>query len=425
MALIGHQDRVSGVGEAARRLSTALTKSGYNVDHLSVGFASAIATNAFAKSSAVDLSSYAIVIVAVNPDLLPFVLLRNFRTLKGAKFIVAFWSWEFENCPGIWKPISRLVDEVWTISSFSADAISKIARDTPVRVAPLAIPEEFPSRLPGDAILRSFYSSGYKFYFNFDFNSDVTRKNPEAVIMAFQSAFEKSNSDVRLMIKTINADLRPREYRKLMARAGSDPRITFFDGHLTRLEMNWLLKNADVFVSLHKAEGYGINLVDALAQGTRLIASDYSGNLDFVSEENSYLVPGRITNFRKKYGPYFLSSRWFEPSVQSAAALMARAFHADKLYERELKNISSELIQHNESQIVHFGQILNSIGTARRRSLGNAMRYSLSLCLAAVFSPIILSRFLMRKFEELIWRWPAMLTKKHGQIPSTLSKTLE
>jgi glycosyltransferase involved in cell wall biosynthesis len=161
------------------------------------------------------------------------------------------------------------------------------------------------------------------FVFVFDANSSIERKNPEAVIRAFAQAFA-GRDDVCLVLRIANGHrLQHRESIKRLlaaAPAGLDLRVVVEP--LPRRDLLRLLSAGDCYVSLHRAEGFGYTCAEAMAYGMPVIATGYSGNLQFMSPDNSFLVDYREATVAVADGPYQRGSMWAEPDVQHAAALM-------------------------------------------------------------------------------------------------------
>jgi glycosyltransferase involved in cell wall biosynthesis len=147
------------------------------------------------------------------------------------------------------------------------------------------------------------------------------RKNPLAVIEAFSKAFTPSEGPV-LVVKSINGDLRPLERDRVRLAAADRPDIVLIEDYLTKDERDALLSRADAYVSLHRAEGLGLTIAEAMIMGKPVIATAYSGNLDFMTEENSFLVPYEMTVVPPGCDPYAPGTPWADPDVDVAARLM-------------------------------------------------------------------------------------------------------
>jgi glycosyltransferase involved in cell wall biosynthesis len=162
------------------------------------------------------------------------------------------------------------------------------------------------------------------FLFAFDANSSIERKNPEAAVEAFSRAFG-TDRDVLLLMKVSNASRLPhrarlRDLTALVARRGANVRFLFED--YTSEEMLRLISAADAYLSLHRAEGFGYTCAEAMAYGKPVVATNYSGNLDYMSPDNSYLVDCRETTVKVADGPFQRGSVWAEPDVEHAAQLL-------------------------------------------------------------------------------------------------------
>ena len=164
------------------------------------------------------------------------------------------------------------------------------------------------------------------FLFMFDFHSTLARKNPFATIEAFKQAFGQDNQDVLLVIKFSNAQYHPHRREQLMAQADGWSSIRFIEGHLLKEELHALLNNCNCYVSLHRAEGFGLTMSEAMFYGKPVISTGYSSNIEFMNVGNSYLVKYQLVTITEEEGPYFRGSIWAEPDVDHAASLMQYVF---------------------------------------------------------------------------------------------------
>jgi glycosyltransferase involved in cell wall biosynthesis len=163
------------------------------------------------------------------------------------------------------------------------------------------------------------------FLFSFDFLSVLERKNPLGLIKAFTRAFSEREGPV-LLIKTINGDKRSLEIEKLRYAGLGRSDIIVRDGYLSQIENNTLTAFADCYVSLHRSEGFGLTIAEAMALGKPAIATAYSGNLEFMTAENSYLCPAGRCEVGPEREPYPANSHWSEPDLEAAARLLRQVY---------------------------------------------------------------------------------------------------
>jgi glycosyltransferase involved in cell wall biosynthesis len=162
------------------------------------------------------------------------------------------------------------------------------------------------------------------FLFSYDFNGYAARKNPEAVIAAFRRAFPTGRKDVRLLVKSTNGHRFPERLASLTAGVADDPRIEVRDGFLSREEMHGLQNVIDSYVSLHRAEGFGLGLAECMYLGKPVIGTAWSGNMEFMSAENSCLVDYKLVSVREGEYPCWQGQQWAEADVAQAALFMRR-----------------------------------------------------------------------------------------------------
>ncbi len=261
-------------------------------------------------------------LLCINPDMLKPVLPVLGATREGGGRNVGYWYWELEHIPRKWDEALAAVDEVWCATEFIAAAM-RGATDRPVIKIPLPI-ELALNRVYTRADFR-LPAAPFLFLFTFDFNSFVARKNPEAAIRAFRSAFPPGRDDVGLVVKSINGAFRPELVAGIRAVIGGDPRIVQIDGFLSRDEAYGLISVCDAYVSLHRSEGLGLGMAEAMFLGKPVVGTGYSGNLEFMHEGNSALVDYRIIPV--KPGEYLYDDPrfvWADPDVDDAARHLRR-----------------------------------------------------------------------------------------------------
>ena len=198
---------------------------------------------------------------------------------------IAMWGWETDIIPESWKQASKSVDELWAASRFVADGLRR-ALDVPVHHIPLGF-ELGPVRQV-DLGTYGVPAGSFVFLFIFDLSSTLERKNPLGLISAFKQAFQRGEK-VSLVIKVSRGARHPEEFHRLQKEAKQVGAIVI-DQRLPREELNGLIAACDRYVSLHRSEGLGLTLAEAMMLGKPTIATAYSGNLDFMDENNSLLV---------------------------------------------------------------------------------------------------------------------------------------
>ena len=256
-------------------------------------------------------------IICVNADRLP-----AFRHDAGPGFFewrrnIGVWWWELSAFPAAMHPAFAHLDEVWTGSRFVCDAIAEVS-PIPVRIfpQPVAMPR------PSDDDRGSLgLPDGFIFLFMFDFLSIVDRKNPMGIIEAFMRAFPEPDG-VNVVLKSVNGHLRPYELEKLRYAAASHPGIAVMDGHVSAATRDAMMAAADCYVSLHRSEGFGLTIAEALLAGVPVIASRYSGPMEFLTDDNSFLVDCEEGRVPPGCGPYPAGARWCEPEIDQAAEFM-------------------------------------------------------------------------------------------------------
>jgi glycosyltransferase involved in cell wall biosynthesis len=235
---------------------------------------------------------------------------------------IAYPYWELSSVPAPSRAYLGVYDTLWAPSSFIRDSLERSgARNVKLLHQPVHLQEEDPPPILQRGEMRILTY--------FDYDSFVARKNPEASVRAFQAAFPLSWADVRLTVKTRGSVDRGRR-NWLREKAASDPRITVIDDTLSREGMTELMLESDVFLSLHRSEGFGFGCAEAIAAGRAVVATDYGGVTDFINESTGY--PVTWTPLPLRYGDYFgwKGATWADPSVEEAAEYLRSIYDDSK-----------------------------------------------------------------------------------------------
>ena len=324
--VIGFFEAELGIGESARLLVEGIEASGWPVATSSYYRHHNRATNPYRhRRQGEQRWPYGTNVVCIGGDLLPAYATEHPEALAGRRNI-AMWHWELEELPEAFAGALDVVDEVWAGSDFARDAI---AAKTPKPVHTVVLPIPVRSGRPPQRRAEVGLPEGFVFGYTLDANSTLARKNPDGLIRAFCRAFRPGEGPL-LVVKMINsAPGRGRD--ALVAMAAGRPDVTLVEGYLPpELSVSWS-GLIDCYVSLHRSEGFGLTLAEAMSWAVPVIATGYSGNLDFMSPDNSYLVdwaPGTVPPGADPYPP---GAGWAEPDLDAAAAAMRAVWeHPDQ-----------------------------------------------------------------------------------------------
>jgi SAM-dependent methyltransferase/glycosyltransferase involved in cell wall biosynthesis len=310
-----------GIGEAARHALAALDEARIPAMPVEGTFVPNSRQGADVAVVGAAEAPYAVNLLCVNPDVLETWAAGVDPSFFAGRRTIGFWWWEVERVPDHFRASLNLVDEVWCGSQFVMDAFAPISPKPVVRVRmPVVVPPVAPMtraelQVPGD----------FLFLFLFDFNSALARKNPLGLVEAFKRAFAPGDG-ASLVIKSINAANHPESAALLRDAIADVPNAHLIDRYLSASERYALLDSADSYVSLHRSEGLGLTPAESMYLGKPVIATGWSGNLDFMTPENSYLVDYELVDVGVEGAPYPADGRWAEPDLDHAASLMRRVF---------------------------------------------------------------------------------------------------
>ncbi|MBO1080893.1 glycosyltransferase [Roseomonas haemaphysalidis] len=262
-------------------------------------------------------------LVHVNGPMLPWALRALGRRAVAGKRVIAVWNWELPLLPADWLRGFRCCHEIWVGSEFVAAAVRAAPGAPPVRVVPYPIlPAPAPAAMGRDEF--GLPEAAFVTLALFDATSSLARKNPLGAIAAHHAAFG-DRADRVLVVKThATADAGP-GWAAVMAAAAARPNVRVVDEHLSRPALWALMAASDCLLSLHRAEGYGFAMAEAMLLGRAVVATGWSGNVDFMHGPGAHPVPFRLVPAEDPQEIYDLpGARWAEPDGAAAAALLAR-----------------------------------------------------------------------------------------------------
>jgi glycosyltransferase involved in cell wall biosynthesis len=310
-----------GIGVAARSLLSALEAAGIPFNTISFDATANRQSHPFADRAA-GVGAADLNIVCVNPDQLSLFAEQTGPELRQGRYTIGVWFWEVEDFPRSFHGAFNYVDEIWVASDFMRETFLKVSPKPVFKFRlPVLTPQVDPSLSRRDLGL----PDKFVFLFSFDLLSVLERKNPVGLIKAFTAAFPKADGPA-LIIKTINGDKRCLEMEKLRYAVRDRSDITLMDGYLSPIENRTLTALSDCYVSLHRSEGFGLTIAEAMGLGKPAIATAYSGNLEFMTSENSYLCPTRRSEVGPEREPYPADSHWSEPDLEAAAGLLRHVY---------------------------------------------------------------------------------------------------
>ena len=332
--LIGPLAKASGLGQATRLSAEILRETGLSVRGVDFDLDNP-APEGFSSDTLIEPYGPAkINLIHLNAESTPLAFAYQ-PDVFSERYNIGYFFWELDKPAYCHYLGMDMVDEIWVSTEYGMEIYQTDAQGKPVVNVGMCF-EEIPDITRADA--RAFVKRRFRFddshfvcLVAFDSFSFVQRKNPVSVLRAFQTAFE-GVPDARLVVKTQNRDsvfdpVQVQLWDRVDSITGRDSRIVVMNETLSYRDLLRLKAGSDCYISLHKSEGWGFGMIEAMALGVPVVATAYSGNMDFCTEDTCWLVDYEITDLQ--HGDYIFvrpGSQWAEPSVDHAAAQLRSAF---------------------------------------------------------------------------------------------------
>jgi glycosyltransferase involved in cell wall biosynthesis len=250
-------------------------------------------------------------------------LIRSVLPSAATAYRVAYWAWELPDPPEDWRGCDRNVSEIWAPSAYSRSGLARLA-DKPIEVVPHYIPAVSTRQRRPDAPFTVLVMA--------DSRSSFTRKNPTGALQAFRMAFGTSKS-ARLLLKLTTRTASERRALETALGDLSGSNVEIINGFVTPTALTAIYRDADVLLSLHRAEGFGLSMLEAMANGVPVVATGWSGNLEFMGPSDSRLVPHCLIPVNDTSGVY-RRSVWADPDLEAAANTLRELADDPQAYAR-------------------------------------------------------------------------------------------
>lgn len=330
----GFFNDTSGIGRAGRLTLDRLRACGLTpiVDDLRHSFRHVFRAG---KAFATNDDGGVWFIHANAPESLIALLAHGVKSWSG-RYRIGYWAWETSCVSAFWVWVAPFFHEIWVPSRFVYDALYEGFRranraDLIVRVHIMPHPVAVDIEAKPDRARFGLNPYACEILCLYDVNSASTRKNPQGVICAWLLAFPETVPFVSLRLKVQNLSHDLKTHKQLQQLIKSRTDISLIDTVFDDKGMASFLASFDGLISLHKSEGFGLSLAEAMSMGVTVIATGWSGNLDFMNADNSYLVDYRlipVSDPSGSYGGLFgkedPKQLWAEPNTASAAAALKR-----------------------------------------------------------------------------------------------------
>jgi glycosyltransferase involved in cell wall biosynthesis len=323
MAILGAFRSSSGLAQGARLYANRVEREGRAVIRVDITEAMVQQpTFSLEESGAIPLKEFmsmklpCILVIHANPPQFHLVLFKLGKRFLHNKKIIGYWAWELAVVPDVWRHALQYLDAVEVPSAFVREALLPCT-DKEVVVVPhvLEAPQKQKTAFACDGIVRCL--------FIFDMGSAFARKNPMAALEAFRLAFKPGEAEMTFKVSSPQVDYE--NFKKFEQACAQVPGVSIMTETLDDGALEELYLKHDIYLSLHRSEGYGLTIHEALLYGLHAVATGWSGNMDFMDAPKAHAVPYSLVPMQEKNGAFKgLKARWAEADVTAAAEILRK-----------------------------------------------------------------------------------------------------
>lgn len=344
--LIGDIRAETGLGQSMRLLASALQKSGIPfvvVEVVSAKGKQLARDNAQWEHKMTAEPVYRINLIHINADDWAESYLMMPEAFFDGRYTIAYWLWELEEFPKRWIPCIDTVDEIWAPSDFICNALRKCS-SKPIHCIPYEISLQMPVLYGRDYF--GLEENAFYVLCMYDHKSVSERKNPDGMIKAFRQAFtpEHANNHKIGLILKINHAGPAEQLKRLQEQLKDYNHVVYLTENMNRAEVESLMAAADVYLSLHRSEGFGLPVAEAMFLGTAVVATNWSAPTEFMDAETVCPVPYSMIALDRQIGPYPKGAEWADADVQQAAAYL-RKLYEDKDFRENMVRRAAQSIR--------------------------------------------------------------------------------
>ncbi len=322
-----------GIAEATRLNCKAIQTVGLPISLINYNVKTNHNNNDLTFTEFSDHAPHPINLIQISPSEVPNFFDYFDHSFFKDKYNILYMAWESETIPEDYVMNMNLFDEIWTPSTYCKECIAKYV-GLPIQVTPHPIDIDLQQTDDEDAL--NFYDKNYfNFLFIFDYNSSIDRKNVINLIKVFKKVFDNSDNNAFLTIKTSRSAKFPSEKEQILQEIGDSKKIKIVEKIFDKNALNYIISNCDSYISLHRSEGFGLTMAEAMYFKKPVIATGYSGNLEFMNEENSFLVSAEVISSDSNVINYIANTVWSEPSLQEASEWLKIVYEGGDLVRQK------------------------------------------------------------------------------------------
>lgn len=343
----GYLSMMAGVGESARLCADALVSAGRTISLRDVSTHSDEGSSVEWRAAAQSSETPGTRIWHLNPPMLPRAVLATGLGEFARAYNIGYWAWELEVVPAEWRNGARYVNAVFVPSEFTRKAIAPLT-SAPVIVVPHPVTE----KPAADGMRAKFGIEDDAFLVSFIFSagSSINRKNPQAVIEAFK-IFQAHCANAFLLMKGSGDPAKDAGLAALYRSAEGNSRIRIVTDKLASSEINGLIRDSDAYISLHRSEGFGLTVAEAIIHDTPVVTTGWSGTVDFCDPENTWNVAPSLIPVVDTHPEFaaLTGAVWADPSPEIAAGYLEEIYANPKAAKEKAARAKRFLIAYLEA----------------------------------------------------------------------------